>query len=266
MLSVKEQQQVLLNILKQFHDYCEDNGLRYCLTYGTLIGAVRHKGFIPWDNDADVYMPRPDYERFFQLAQEKPITDYLRVTNYRTDPKNHYVVIRIYDTRTKVFFHYLREQPEQMGLFVDIFALDGIGEDYWKDRKTRFWLRFYQRLQSVDLYGQKERPGLKAKLKYLTHFVFPNRNNIHEYKIEQLAQKYDYDSHEQVIDTSEYLRFDTYLTHDDLDHPILTDFEQYQFYIPQRYHEFLTAGYGDYMKIPSESNQEVHDFDAEWIG
>lgn len=265
MLSIKEQQEILLNILKQFHDYCEENELRYCLTYGTLIGAIRHKGFIPWDNDADVYMPRPDYEKFFQLVQEKPITDYLQVASYRTDPKNHYVVIRIYDTRTKVFFNYLREQPEQMGLFVDIFAIDGIGEDYQKDWINRFRLRFYQRLQSVDLYGQKERPGLKAKLKYLTHFIFPNHNNIHEYRIEQLAQKYDYDSHEKVIDTSEYLRFDTYLTHEDFDHPILTDFEQYRFYIPQRYHEFLTDGYGDYMTLPLEEQREVHDFDAEWV-
>lgn len=266
MLTIKEQQEILLDIMKQFHDYCEENHLRYCLAAGTLLGAIRHKGFIPWDNDVDIYMPRPDYEKFFQLAQEKPIADHLRITNYRMDPTNHYVVIRIYDIRTKIFMHYLREQPEKMGIFVDIFAMDGVGEDRQKDWLNRFRLRFNQRLQSVDLYGQKERKGLKQKLKYLTHYIFPNKGNVHEYKIDQLAQKYDYDHHEKVLDISDYLHFNTYLTHDDFDHPILTDFEQYQFYIPQRYHEYLTDGYGDYMTPPPENEREIHGFDAEWIG
>ena len=61
-VTYEEQQEILLNILQKTHEYCEKNGLRYCLAYGTLIGAVRHKGFIPWDNDADIFMPRPDFE------------------------------------------------------------------------------------------------------------------------------------------------------------------------------------------------------------
>ena len=75
----------------------------------------------------------------------------------------------------------------------------------------------------------------------------------------------DYDSHKKLLDTAEYLHFDSFFTHADFDEPILTDFEQYQFYIPQRYHEFLTDGYGDYMTIPPEDKREVHDFDAEWV-
>ena len=58
---------VSLDVLQEFHDFCEANGLRYSLGFGTLLGAIRHKGFIPWDDDVDVVMPRPDYERFFEL-------------------------------------------------------------------------------------------------------------------------------------------------------------------------------------------------------
>ena len=63
MLTLREVQEVETGILEAFHNYCEEHGLRYCMTYGTLIGAVRHHGFIPWDNDIDLYMPRPDYDR-----------------------------------------------------------------------------------------------------------------------------------------------------------------------------------------------------------
>ena len=265
-LTIKEQQEILLDIMLKTHEYCQAHGLRYCLTYGTLIGAVRHKGFIPWDNDADIFMPRPDFEKFLKLTQEEPVNEYLRCTNYTTDPKNHYSVIRVYDNRTRIYLNYLREQPTEMGVFLDIFPVDGIWDDGKKHYLQRFGLRFNQRLQSVDLYGQKERPGLKAKLKYMSHFLFPNRNNIHEYKIDHYAKMCDFESHTKVIDTSEYQHFDTYLTHEDFDDPILADFEQYRFFIPRRYHEFLTAGYGDYMQLPPEDKREVHDFDAEWIG
>ncbi len=61
MITHRESQEIMLGILEYFDDYCNRKGLRYTLAYGTLLGAIRHKGFIPWDNDIDVYLPRPDY-------------------------------------------------------------------------------------------------------------------------------------------------------------------------------------------------------------
>ena len=66
-LDLKDVQEISYEILKEFKDFCNTNGLRYYLAYGTLIGAIRHKGFIPWDDDIDVFMPRPDYEKLLQL-------------------------------------------------------------------------------------------------------------------------------------------------------------------------------------------------------
>lgn len=265
MISLQEQQEILLNIMHQTHEYCRKNHLRYCLAYGTLIGAVRHKGFIPWDNDVDIFMPRPDFEWLLNDLKERQMGDNLSVIHYTTDPKYHYSVARIYDNRTRVRSSALREPPEKMGIYMDIFPVDG----YWtkeEKRSIRYKkLRFNQRLQSADLYAMKERKGLKAKLKWISHFFFPGRHNKHPRKIDQYCKQVDYDSREKVIDMAEYLHFDTWLTHEDFNDPILVPFEQFQFYIPQRYHEFLTAGYGDYMTLPPEDAREVHDFDAEWL-
>ena len=68
-MTENEQKQVMLNILSFFADFCEDNGLNYFLDAGTLLGAVRHKGYIPWDDDIDVNMPRKDYDRFVQIVR-----------------------------------------------------------------------------------------------------------------------------------------------------------------------------------------------------
>ena len=78
-ISLKEHQQIMLEIMTEFADFCENNNLRYFLDAGTLLGAVRHKGFIPWDNDADVCMPRPDFDKLYILLEERnfKINDHL---------------------------------------------------------------------------------------------------------------------------------------------------------------------------------------------
>ena len=125
-LSLREVQLGELEILKRLDSICREQGLKYFLYAGTMIGAVRHKAFIPWDDDIDVAMPRRDYDRLMAWwdehgAQEAP----LRMMNIHTNPKYIYTISRLCDTRYQVDYEGTREYG--LGLFVDIYPFDGCG-------------------------------------------------------------------------------------------------------------------------------------------
>ena len=110
-------------LLKQFDAYCKRHGLTYCLCGGTLLGAVRHKGFIPWDDDIDLMMPRADYERLRDLARGEPVSDCLRV-RYPGDAGYPYGFMKAVDARTVVYERNITRDEQRAGLALDIFPLD----------------------------------------------------------------------------------------------------------------------------------------------
>ena len=124
-LSIAEEQQAELEVMKELHAFCVKHGLRYILAYGTLLGAIRHKGFIPWDNDMDVIMPREDVEKLVEINKKDPIGKNVRLFHYTTDANYHYPIVRACNTKTIVQPTYLREMIDDMGVWVDIFPMDG---------------------------------------------------------------------------------------------------------------------------------------------
>lgn len=123
-LTLQELQQVSYDILKEVHNFCIANGIRYSLAYGTLLGAIRHKGFIPWDDDIDIVMPRPDFDRFFQQFPNKGT---LRAVH----PDNCYLGFgRVYDTERTIAKTTIPWQKEKSGLWIDVFPIDCVSDDY----------------------------------------------------------------------------------------------------------------------------------------
>ncbi len=118
-LNIRETQAVSLEILKKVADICEQNGLRYVLQYGTLLGAVRHKGYIPWDDDVDIMMPRPDYEALLAYFKEHASElDHLQFFEPRTCKDYPYMIGRISDDRYQIDMD--NEKPYGMGVFIDV--------------------------------------------------------------------------------------------------------------------------------------------------
>ena len=122
-------------LLALFARRCRENGLRYWLDYGTLLGAVRHRGFIPWDDDADVWMPREDYDRFLDYCQKNKdsIAPY-KLSNRQTEENYYFGISRFSDRRYK-YIHTNNEKPIDIGVFVDVYPLDFYGENVAQAKK-----------------------------------------------------------------------------------------------------------------------------------
>lgn len=127
-MRMEDIQRVSLDILKQITAICEKERFRYTLAYGTLIGAIRHKGFIPWDDDIDIQMPRPDYERFLSYLIEHPCP-HLKVFNHKYVKGYPLGISRIADMRYKIEEKILKGHCD-MGIFVDVYPVDGLADSY----------------------------------------------------------------------------------------------------------------------------------------
>ena len=125
-LTVDELREVQMNILDEIHSICEKQGLGYSLFAGTRLGAVRHKGFIPWDDDLDLFMPRPDYEKLIQYCMEHKTS--FRLVCSKTDKNYGYLFAKAVDDSTIIVEDVANRGGSEMGVFVDIFPVDSFGD------------------------------------------------------------------------------------------------------------------------------------------
>ena len=152
-IGLREHQRIMLDILSAFADFCDEHQLQYFLDAGTLLGAVRHQGFIPWDNDMDLCMLRPDYERFCEIikGQDGKLNEHL-IVEFPEDTI--YPFLKIVDNRS-ILIEFPEKYPLETGIYLDLFCKDGIKDDslstkllcktsevlglvYWFDRFTMF--------------------------------------------------------------------------------------------------------------------------------
>ena len=137
--SLDELKKIELEIMKKIHEFCVENKITYYLAYGTLIGAIRHKGFIPWDDDIDILMKREDYNRFLELFPEWCKDKNLSIANPWTKPYYGRPMTKVYDNRTFLTEPDFRSD-DPYGVFVDIWILDGFpsdGEVKWLNKMKK---------------------------------------------------------------------------------------------------------------------------------
>lgn len=263
-LSMEEIQSVSLEILKFVADICEKNHLMYSLAWGTLLGAVRHKGFIPWDDDIDIWMPRPDYEKLVMLF-EKFGNEYLpyKIYNKETIENYPYMLTRICDDR-----YIIETQNEDscgMGIFIDIYVVDGLGDTFDEARKI---IRKTSILSSMMYLSTR-----KHFSKGLTEGKFANLLKYPSYLLAKfLGTKFWSKRIDNIISTLNWeassfaacanwggrLTYTGIAPKDYYCKLIKCKFGKYDFYIPEKYDEMLISRYGDYMTLPPENKRIYH--------
>lgn len=261
-LNFKEVQTTALGVLKFIHGICEKENIRYFLAYGTLIGAVRHKGFIPWDDDLDIMMPRPDFDRFVEYCKNHDTSPF-RLMNLDTTPGYPYFNTRFCDTRTVIDTYH--EQTVDMGVFVDVCALDGLGEKYedalqMMKKSRRLCSLMFLATRNKFHYGLT-RGYVKNILKlpaYIAAHVLGKKFWIK--KMNKLLENCDYENSNFVgcLVWSSYTPVKEVFPKHWAEEIIKGPFEDGVFYIPKHYDELLRNIYGNYMQLPPEKDRIYH--------
>lgn len=257
LLTIDEIKQTELSILDYIDSVCKQHNIRYYLAYGTLLGAIRHKGFIPWDDDIDIYMLRSDYDRFIKLLSAEKESHYSLLSIYN-DSDYFYEFAKVVDNRTSINANNLKAMRNE-GVWVDIFPLDDAPRLL---RMSKWFLNCIGacRILAVNTtFPSNKYPRLLYPLWALSNLIGPRFFLRISDMIAKSGKSSSYVGYMCSMGVSRYF-FKKQWCND----VILVDFEGKKYPAFKQYDDYLKYQYGDYMQLPPEDKRVSHPIKAYW--
>lgn len=246
-------QEKLLDMLAWFDNYCHENNITYYVAGGTLLGAVRHSGFIPWDDDIDIIIPRNDYEKLIRTFDSRG-SKYELESPYSGTKDFLFSYSKLYDSSTT-----LTENTKLQctrGVYIDLFPLDGIGNEDWEKSYAKFD-RLNMLLMTRTCSIRKGR-GFFKNLSVILMRIVPNfmlDNKKLAIKVDKTASKVSYESSIYVGNLMGSYRIREVMKKDIIGEPTRYKFENIYVNGPEKHDEYLTHIYGDWRQLPPEDKR-----------
>lgn len=251
-------QSIQAKMLKVIADLCDSHGLRYYLASGTLLGAVRHQGPIPWDDDLDIQIPRPDFTKLLEILKSGVLPDNMEYS--WLDANSHGVpFLKIYLKDSMVLESKLEKRHMTSKIWIDVFCIDGLPSSRRQLKRVYAISKFLRNFLYTGIVKPSSVHGIE---KLGTILVKPVSKGIGHHRIavwlDKFSQRYDFNASEMIGNLSwgehvgEALEKIKYLPVEDL------KFGEYVFHCPKGYDEHLNNLYGDYMTLPPENKRSSH--------
>lgn len=260
-LTLEEIHEETLKLYKTIEKICDEIGINCFTIYGTLLGTVRHKGYIPWDDDFDIVMMRPDYDRFCAWCKEQgeALLPY-RLSNGFEDTDLGFTISRFCDTRFR-YETLNHKEVKKLGLFIDIYPYDGLGCDREEALQTMKDRIPYEKCLSVAYskrmfdFSQGVAFGLLRAVTFLCTRLISKKYLIH--KIWEITTRHRFE--DSTIVGLVIWGYNTVLFDKSwFDEKVVMPFEDTTVYAPKGYEAFLTTFFGDYMQLPPEEKRKPY--------
>ncbi|MCR5077910.1 MAG: LicD family protein [Prevotella sp.] len=262
-IDTEELKRIQLSILSDIDKFCQQDQLTYFLAYGTLLGSVRHQGFIPWDDDIDIAMPRPDYDRFIRSYNSRKggYEKAYKVISPITDGDYGLPFAKVYDQRTGMDEFLYRQ--EDFGVYIDVFPIDGVNQNLSQISRSLRWGKLLNTKKAILGNGRSFGKNLVMLLGKV--ILLPISKSSILKRIDAIATAADYNQSDEVACVVAPYSESDIVRKADISTTIKATFEGRQFSVPVGYDTYLRHVYGDYMQLPPvEKRVSTHTFKAWW--
>lgn len=254
-----------LKIMDCFVDICKKNNLEYFLLGGSFLGAIRHKGFIPWDDDMDVGMPRKDYDRLFEIIDDLLPDNYV-FRNFKKGNESTIYFSRIEDLSFEIIDNSANVKRKRYA-WIDIFPIDGMPNNIIVRNIHKFNLLYRRMLLQYSNFSVVVNQNLPNRPLFERMLIkFGNIFNVEKLldtdkclnKLDKQLRKYRYEDSDYVVNFSGAYKFKEMFKKDIYMNKCLYQFEDRQYYAPKEYDFVLKQMYGDYMQVPKDVDKYKH--------